>query len=189
MVSCAGPVHNNRMLSDWFFAALQTIRKCGRYGTMKNKLLVLLFAFYSLTSIANADTLEEVLEHFANTTVKETQAYIEKSVSESTGKYFADIENRVSQQGTGNELLTRWRYIAFNDGSGFKIFLPIEYHYLDPKPDFSKYDVQECPSNMVSSGTIFIEFEDSKVFSHSWSCGSIGCSFNYSFSRSNDACN
>tara|TARA_B100000787_G_C16033640_1_gene223874 strand:- start:293 stop:619 length:327 start_codon:yes stop_codon:yes gene_type:complete len=33
---------NKRMLSDWFFAARQNSRKCGRYGSMRMKFILLM---------------------------------------------------------------------------------------------------------------------------------------------------
>ncbi|EAR09143.1 hypothetical protein MED297_17413 [Reinekea sp. MED297] len=156
---------------------------------MKNIILILLVAFYTLASTANADTLEDFIAYFEKYSAEETQVYVENYISKSEGKYFADIENRVSQQGTGEELPTRWRYSAFKDGSGFKIFLPIDSHYPDPKPDISKYEVLECSNNGASSGTVYVDFGESKTFSHSWSCGSIGCSFDYIFTENADACN
>ncbi len=46
---------NKRMLSDWFSAALQTSRKCGRYSSMKI-LSVILLTMLFLTGCENSDS-------------------------------------------------------------------------------------------------------------------------------------
>lgn len=96
------------------------------------------------------------------------------------------ISNPVSQSGTEKELSPNWIYQELD--AGFSISLPLSRGYLNPKLDLSLYTVKQCPFSMVSSGKEFIKFDNQNTFIHTWSCGSLGCSFEFIFTSNTEPC-
>jgi len=154
---------------------------------MKTKLIFTILAGLSTCSLAEKPiSINSLIERLQANSMESLFALAAEVTFEDGGISYIQLSDRVSEMGSNTISDAKWRIET--EDSGLLISLALGQHYLDPKPTFNGLEAITCDYSGASSGTEFIRFDNGTLFEHSWSCGSLGCSFEYIFKAAGDSC-
>jgi len=144
---------------------------------------------YSSASIAdNSISLESLALAASTSSLTDLKELTTKSRYTEDNKTYIRISNKLYRMGSGKELFSKWIIKDLEKYKGVKIYLPIDHTYIKPNPKFKPFAVKSCKYNMASSGTNYIKFENGNLLINTWSCGSLGCSYEFIFTEDKNAC-
>ncbi len=96
------------------------------------------------------------------------------------------LSNKVGVLGADRFEKVKWTTSKLSEnGKEFALSIPIGgYSFISPFSEPLKFKIFECEDNGASSGIKVISFDNNSLaVIESWSCGSLGCSYDFLFSK------
>ena len=81
----------------------------------------------------------------------------------------------------------KWKVVDFKKGNGLQLNLEVGHYYFESSPT-KQLNLDSCTGSGATSGSAFKQFGNGAVLVYSWSCGSIGCSYNIKFGEKYSPC-
>lgn len=151
----------------------------GRYGLIKMNLPhIIFFTFLFLCTEAQSKTLENLATFLGTHGTEKLIELTNQEAIENEGKRYLLLKNELRKMGN-QEIVTpisKWELGNLSSGKGISISLTYKHNYLTNNP-VSTLGLVECTTNLATSGIAYVNLPNSTVFNFTWSCGTLGCSY------------
>jgi len=154
--------------------------------TMKSHFSVFIFLFM-LSAAGNAENLKGLSGILESKGVK---ALVESlNIVQSVDVIYLELDDKLKIMGSDKVVTPRakWKVVDFKKGNGLQFNLDVGYYYFESSPT-KELNLDSCAGSGATSGSAFKQYGNGTVLVYSWSCGSIGCSYNIKFGEKYSPC-